>query len=72
MPDEQGVGEVRPIYRRGDCVLVKLPLCFYVLVIHASEVIGGELWFYGRGADIILPFPATCIVCRIDAGEGST
>ncbi len=59
----------RPSYGRGDRVLVKLPQCFYVLVIHASDVIAGELWFYGKGADVIMPFPASCIVRRLPPSE---
>lgn len=70
MPDRHGkIVEVRPTYAMGDRVLVKLPLCFYVLMIHASETIDGEVWFYGRGADIIMPFPAACVVRRLALGE---
>lgn len=70
MPDRHGkTPGARPSYARGDRVLVRLPLCYYILVIHASEIIDGELWFYGRGVDIIMPFPATCIVRRLMLDE---
>lgn len=73
MPDRHGkIADVRPIYERGDRVLVKLPLCFYVLEIHAAEIIDGELWFYGKGVDIITAFPATCVVRRLTAGGDPT
>jgi hypothetical protein len=73
MPDRHGkLADVRPAYGRGDRVLVKLPLCYYVLVIHASDIIDGELWFYGRGVDVIMPFPAACIVRRLAPGEAPT
>jgi hypothetical protein len=73
MPAAKGkLAEVRPPYERGDRVLVKMPLCYYILVIHASNTIDGELWFYGKGADIIMPFPSSCIVRRLAPGEGPT
>jgi hypothetical protein len=70
MPAAKGKrAEVRPDYGRGDRVLVKMPLCYYILVIHASDTIDGEVWFYGKGADVIMPFPAACIVRRLVPGE---
>jgi hypothetical protein len=73
MPAAKGNGaEVRPIYRRGDRVLVNLPPGYYGLVIHASDFIDGEVWFYGRGADVIMPFPATKIVRRLAPDEPLT
>lgn len=70
MPDRHGkLADVRPAYEKGDRVLVKLPLCYYVLVIHASDIINGELWFYGKGVDIIMPFPAACVVRRLAPSE---
>jgi hypothetical protein len=70
MPDRHGkLADVRPAYGRGDRVLVRLPLCYYVLVIHASDLIDGEVWFYGKGVDIIMPFPAACVVRRLSLGE---
>lgn len=68
MSVEMRVGEVRSIYRRGDRVLVHLPSGYYSLVIHASDVIDGELWFYGKGAGI-MPFPSTSIVRRLAPDE---
>lgn len=72
MPAAKGDGaEVHPIYRKGDRVLVHLPLGYYGLVIHASEIIDGELWFYGKGVGI-MPFPATSIIRRLARDEGLT
>lgn len=70
MPAAKGnSADVRPIYGKGDRVLVKMPLCYYLLEIHASEIIDGELWFYGKGVDLIMPFPASCVVRRLSLGE---
>jgi hypothetical protein len=35
------------------------------MVILASEVIDGELWFYGRRGHLIGPFTAACVVRRL-------
>lgn len=73
MPDRHGkLADVRPIYRKGDRVLVHLPLGYYGLVIHASDIIDGEVWFYGRGTDVIMPFPVTKIVRRLTPDEPLT
>jgi hypothetical protein len=69
MPDAQGLGEVRPIYRRGDRVLVELPSGYYVLVVQSSEVVAGDVWLYGKGNDFYLPFPARRVVRRLAPGE---
>ncbi|HEV2863069.1 MAG TPA: hypothetical protein VGX48_18785 [Pyrinomonadaceae bacterium] len=69
MPDERGVGEVRPIYRRGDRVLVKFMTGFCALVIQEYEYRGGELWFYGVSCCSMMYFPSASIVGRLDAGE---
>ena len=73
MPDRHGkLADVRPTYGKGDRVLVKLPLCYYILVIHESDTIDGEVWFYGKGADVIMPFPAAGIVRRLAPAEDLT
>ena len=44
MPDRHGKpAEVRPIYRLGDHVLVRLPSGLYQMEIRASELIDGEV-----------------------------
>lgn len=69
MPDRHGkTADVRPIYRKGERVLVHLPSGYYGLVIHASDVFDGEVWFYGKGAGI-MPFPSTRIVRRLAPDE---
>lgn len=73
--DRVELADVRPIYKPGDCVLVRLPTGLYQLEIRASEVIEGEVWFYGRSACLIMPFPVTGIVRRLapdehQAGDG--
>lgn len=70
MPAAKGTGaEVRPIYRLGDHVLVRLPAGLYRMEIRASEVIDGEVWFYGRRAHLIGPFTAACVVRRLTPDE---
>jgi hypothetical protein len=73
MPDRHGkFAEVRPIYRRGDRVLVELESGFYYLTVLLSEVIAGELWLYGAGPGFVKTFPAGCIVRRLAPGEDIT
>jgi hypothetical protein len=70
MPAAKGkIAEVRPIYRTGDRVLVELPSGFHVLVIQASEVVAGELWFDGESSKFGTSFPARSIVRRLAPGE---
>jgi hypothetical protein len=70
MPDRHGeLADVRPIYRPGDHVLVCLPNGLYRMEIRASEVIDGEVWFYGRRGHLIGPFTAACVVCRLTPDE---
>jgi hypothetical protein len=69
MPGEQRKAKVRPIYRKGDRVLVKLLTGFCAFVIQGSEDRGGELWFYGASCCSMMYFPAASIVGRLDAGE---
>lgn len=73
MPDRHGkLAEVRPIYRRGDRVLVELESGFYDLTIQSSEIIAGELWLYGAGPGFVKTFTAGCIVRRLAFGEDFT
>ena len=66
MPADRGESaDVRPIYRPGDHVLVRLPTGLHQLEIRASEVIDGEVWFYGRRACLIMPFTVACVVRRL-------
>jgi hypothetical protein len=69
MPDEHRKAEVRPIYRKGDRVLVKLLTGFCAFVIQECEYREGELWFYGVSCCSMMYFPAESIVGRLDAGE---
>ena len=70
MPDRHGkLAEVRPIYRKGDRVLVELESGLYDLTIRSSEVIAGELWLYGAGPGFIKTFSAECIVRRLAPSE---
>jgi hypothetical protein len=39
------------------------------LVIQASEVVAGELWFDGESSDFGTSFPARSIVRRLAPGE---
>ena len=70
MPDRHGTcAAVRPIYRMGDHVLVRLPNGLYRMEIRMSEVIDGEVSFYGRRAHLIGPFTAACVVRRLTPDE---
>jgi hypothetical protein len=37
--------------------------------IRASEVIDGEVWFYGRRDCLIMPFTVACVVRRLTPDE---
>jgi hypothetical protein len=63
---------VRPIYRRGDRVLVELSPRIYLLLIQSWEIIGGELWLYAMVEGVNMPFPATRILRRLSPGESFT
>lgn len=63
---------VRPIYRRGDRVLVELPSGKYQLMIEAAKIISGELWLEGKASEFSKFFPARCIVRRLMPGESFT
>lgn len=69
MPDEQGKAEVRPIYRKGDRVLVKLLTGFCAFVIQEFEYMDRELWFYEVSCCLMMYFPFASVVGRLDAGE---
>lgn len=70
MPAAKGeLAGVRPIYRKGDRVLVELESGLYDLTIQSSEIIAGELWLYGAGPGFVKTFPAGCIVRRLAPGE---
>jgi hypothetical protein len=69
MPGEQGKAEVRPIYKKGDRVLVKFLTGFCAFVIQECEYREGELWFYGVSCCSMMYFPVASIVGRLGAGE---
>ncbi len=73
MPDRHGkLADVRPIYREGDHVLVRLPSGIYHLVIQSAEIIGGELWLAGKAPEFSKSFPARCVLRRLRPGEPFT
>ena len=65
MPGEQGKAEVRPIYRKGDRVLVELPFGYGDVVIEGAEVEGGRLRLYGVCGGLGIRFTAEAVVCRL-------
>lgn len=69
---EQRVGDVRPIYRRGDRVLVELWPWFYILMIESWEVIQDELWLHCKIRDSAIAFPASCVMRRLAPGQKFT
>jgi hypothetical protein len=60
------VADVRPIYEKGDRVLVKFLTGFCAFVIQECEYREGELWFYGVSCCSMMYFPSG--VCS--AGRG--
>lgn len=66
MPDERGkVAEVRPIYRKGDRVLVEMPFGYCDVIIEGSEVEGGRTRLYGVCGRMGIRFTAEAVVCRL-------
>jgi hypothetical protein len=66
MPGEQGkAAEVRPIYRKGDRVLVELPFGYCDVIIEGSEVEGGRLRLYGVCGGWGIRFTADAVACRL-------
>jgi len=66
MPGEQGKAEVRPIYRKGDRVLVELlPFGYCDVVVEGSEIEDGRVWLYGACGGLGVRFTAEEIVCRL-------
>lgn len=63
------VAEVRPIYEKGDRVLVRFLTEFCAFVIQECEYREGELWFYGVSCCSMMYFPVVSIVGRLGAGE---
>lgn len=57
MLGEHGRGEVRPIFRRGDRVLVKVPFGYCEMVVQGFETRGGSLWLYGLVWGFLVSFP---------------
>jgi hypothetical protein len=65
VPDEHGkAAEVRPIYRRGDRVLVELPFG-YCDVVEGSEIEDGRVWLYGACGGLGVRFTAKAVVRRL-------
>lgn len=69
MSVERGMGEVGPIYRKGDRVLVRLLTGFCAFVIQECENKNGELWFYGASCCSMMYFLSANIVCRLETNE---
>jgi hypothetical protein len=65
MPDEQWKAEVRPIYRKGDRVLVEMPFGYCDVIIEGCEVEGGRLRLYGVCVGIGFRFTAEAVVRRL-------
>jgi hypothetical protein len=66
MPDERGkVAEVRPIYRKGDRVLVELPFGNYDMIVEGCEIEDGWVWLYGACGGLGLRFTPKAVVRRL-------
>jgi hypothetical protein len=66
MPADHGTrAEVRPIYRRGDRVLVKLPFGYCEVVIQSYEMRLGALWLNGFGPGSLVSFPMKKVRYRL-------
>jgi hypothetical protein len=70
MPAAKGeLAGVRPIYRKGDRIVVELSPDVYVLLVQSWEIIGGELWLHAKVGSATIPFPATKVIRRLAPGE---
>jgi len=70
MPDRHGkLAEVRPIFRRGDRVLVKVPFGYCEVTVLRYQVIGGQLWLHGTSAGSTMSFPIHKIRGRLAPNE---
>ena len=66
MPDRHGkLAEVRPIYRTGDRVLVKIPFGYCEMVVQGFETRDGALWLNGRVWGFYVCFPMRRIKGRL-------
>jgi hypothetical protein len=65
MTVERGVGEVRPIYRKGDRVLVELPFGYCDVVVEGSEIKDGRVWLYGACGSLGVRFTPKAVVRRL-------
>lgn len=66
MPAAKGtLADVRPIYRMGDRVLVKLPFGYCEVVIQSYEVRDGALWLHGLGPGALVSFPMKKVRYRL-------
>jgi hypothetical protein len=65
MSIERGVGEVRPIFRKGDRVVVKIEFGFCEIIIQRHEIKNGRVWLYGTFQGIAVLFPATKVLRRL-------
>lgn len=57
--------EVRPIYRKGDRVLVEMPFGYCDVIIEGSEFEDGRLRLYGVCGKLAVRFTAEAIVRRL-------
>jgi hypothetical protein len=66
MPDRHGnLAKVRPIYRKGDRVLVKLPFGYCEVVVQSYEIRGGVMWLHGLGPGSLVAFPVKKVRYRL-------
>lgn len=56
---------MRPIYRRGDRVLVKIPFGFCELTVLPQKLKSGMLWLYGVCYGFKIFFLASQIIRRV-------
>lgn len=64
MPGEQAT-VVRPIFRRGDRVLVRTSFGYFDVVVQWYEIKEGKLWLCGEGPGFGGVFPVTDVIRRI-------
>jgi hypothetical protein len=61
--------DVRPIFRRGDRVLVKIDVVFYDMIIQRQKLIDGVLWLDGEGIGVAASFQLKSIIRRLAPNE---
>lgn len=61
----EGVADVRPIFRKGDRLLVKFPFGSCEMVVQRHAIKSGRVWLYGMCYGFVVLFFASQVIRRI-------